>query len=149
MNPANINIHRHALKGVRGFTLIELLVVLAIIGLLAGLVGPQVIKHLGESKTKTAKLQIEELASALDMYRLDAGRYPSSEEGLGALIEQPSTAKFWNGPYLRKKKMPVDPWNNPYHYVIPGEHGKFDIFTLGADNTEGGDGEDQDVNSWE
>ncbi len=149
MNPANINIHRHALKGVRGFTLIELLVVLAIIGLLAGLVGPQVIKHLGESKTKTAKLQIEELASALDMYRLDAGRYPSAEEGLGALIEQPSTAKFWNGPYLRKKKMPVDPWNNPYHYVIPGEHGKFDIFTLGADNTEGGDGEDRDVNSWE
>ncbi len=137
------------LRNQRGFTLIELLVVLAIIGLLAGLVGPQVIKHLGESKTKTARLQIEELSSALDMYRLDAGRYPSGDEGLAALVEQPSTAKFWNGPYLRKKKLPVDPWNNPYHYAFPGQHGKFDIFTLGADNAEGGEGEDQDVKSWE
>lgn len=133
----------------QGFTLIELLVVLAIIGLLAGLVGPQVIKHLGESKTKAARLQIEELASALDMYRLDVGRYPSTEEGLAALIEAPNTAKVWNGPYLRKKKVPADPWNNPYHYVSPGEHGKFDIFTLGADNSEGGESEDQDVVSWE
>jgi general secretion pathway protein G len=133
----------------RGFTLIELLVVLAIIGLLAGLVGPQIIKHLGESKTKTARLQIEELASALDMYRLDVGRYPAGDEGLAALVEQPASAKFWNGPYLRKKKVPVDPWNNPYHYVAPGQHGKFDIFSLGADNAEGGDGEDQDVASWD
>jgi general secretion pathway protein G len=133
----------------RGFTLIELLVVLAIIGLLAGLVGPQVIKHLGESKTKTARLQIEELASALDMYKLDVGRYPAGDEGLAALIEQPASAKFWNGPYLRKKKVPVDPWNFPYHYSAPGQHGKFDIFTLGADNAEGGEGEDQDVTSWE
>lgn len=132
-----------------GFTLIELLVVLAIIGLLAGLVGPQVIKHLGESKTKTAKLQIEELTSALDMYRLDVGRYPNTEEGLGALVEQPTSAKYWNGPYLRKKKMPADPWNNPYHYVVPGQHGKFDIFSLGADGAEGGEGEDQDVRSWD
>lgn len=133
----------------RGFTLIELLVVLAIIGLLAGLVGPQVIKHLGESKTKTARLQIEELVSALDMYRLDVGRYPATDEGLSALIEQPASAKFWNGPYLRKKKVPLDPWNNPFHYVAPGQHGKFDLFTLGSDNTEGGDGEDQDVLSWD
>jgi len=133
----------------RGFTLIELLVVLAIIGLLAGLVGPQVIKHLGESKSKAARLQIEELSSALDMYRLDVGRYPSTEEGLAALIEAPSAARVWNGPYLRKKKVPADPWNNPYHYVSPGQHGKFDMFTLGADNSEGGEGEDQDVVSWE
>jgi general secretion pathway protein G len=132
-----------------GFTLIELLVVLAIIGLLAGLVGPQVIKHLGESKTKTARLQIEELASALDMYRLDVGRYPATDEGLAALIEQPGNAKIWNGPYLRKKKVPADPWNNPYHYTAPGEHGKFDLYTLGADGTDGGEGEDQDVKSWE
>lgn len=132
-----------------GFTLIELLVVLAIIGLLAGLVGPQVMKHLGESKSKTARLQIEELASALDMYRLDVGRYPSSDEGLAALIEAPGTAKVWNGPYLRKKKVPLDPWNNPYHYVAPGQHGKFDLFSLGADNSEGGEGEDQDIVSWE
>jgi len=132
-----------------GFTLIELLVVLAIIGLLAGLVGPQVMKHLGESKSKTARLQIEELASALDMYRLDVGRYPATEEGLAALIEAPGTAKVWNGPYLRKKKIPLDPWNNAYHYVAPGQHAKFDLFTLGADNSEGGEGEDQDVVSWE
>lgn len=141
--------HRRNVHAQRGFTLIELLVVLAIIGMLAGLVGPQVVKHLGESKTKTAKLQIEELSSALDMYRLDVGRYPSTEEGLAALVEQPSNAKVWNGPYLRKKRVPVDPWNNPYHYVSPGQHGKYDLFTLGADNAEGGEGEDQDVVSWE
>jgi general secretion pathway protein G len=133
----------------QGFTLIELLVVLAIIGLLAGLVGPQVIKHLGESKSKAARLQIEELSSALDMYRLDVGRYPSTDEGLTALIEAPSTGRNWNGPYLRKKKIPLDPWNTPYHYASPGEHGKFDLYTLGADNSEGGEGEDQDVASWE
>ena len=149
MKKENHLILRQTLRNASGFTLIELLVVLAIIGLLAGLVGPQVIKHLGESKTKTAKLQIEELSSALDMYRLDVGRYPSFEEGLVALVEQPASAAYWNGPYLRKKKMPADPWNNPYHYVVPGQHGKFDIFTYGADNTEGGDGENQDVNSWE
>ncbi|MDD5034556.1 MAG: type II secretion system major pseudopilin GspG [Methylococcaceae bacterium] len=133
----------------RGFTLIELLVVLAILGLLAGLVGPQLIKHLGESKTKAAKLQIEELVSSLDMYRIDVGRYPTTDEGLAALIEAPGTARVWNGPYLRKKKLPADPWNNPYHYAYPGQHGKFDLYTLGADNSEGGEGEDLDVTSWE
>lgn len=132
-----------------GFTLIEMLVVLAIIGLLAGLVGPQVIKHLGESKTKTARLQIEELSSALDLYRLDVGRYPSGSDGLEALIEAPANAGNWNGPYLRKKKVPLDPWGKPYVYVSPGEHGKFDLYTLGADEKEGGEGEDQDVVSWE
>jgi len=133
----------------QGFTLIELLVVLAILGLLAGLVGPQLIKHLGESKTKAAKLQIEELASSLDMYRLDVGKYPATDEGLNALVEAPSSAKIWNGPYLKKKKLPLDPWNNPYHYAAPGQHGKFDVYTFGADNAEGGDGEDADVVSWE
>jgi general secretion pathway protein G len=142
----------HALKrraSQRGFTLIELLVVLAIIGLLAGLVGPQVMKQFAEAKPKTARAQIEELATALDMYKLDVGRYPGGDEGLQALIEQPASAKFWNGPYLRKKKVPTDPWNNPYHYVAPGQHGKFDLFSLGADGAEGGSDEDADIVSWD
>ncbi len=132
-----------------GFTLIELLVVLAIIGLLAGLVGPQVMQHLGGSKTKTAKVQIEELAGALDMYRLDVGSYPSSEQGLRALVEKPGNVSIWNGPYLRKNKVPQDPWLKDYHYVSPGQHGKFDLFSLGSDGREGGEGEDQDLVSWE
>lgn len=132
-----------------GFTLIELLVVLAIIGLLAGLVGPQVMKHLGSSKTKTAKIQIEELAGALDMYRLDVGSYPSTEQGLKALVEKPGNVSIWNGPYLRKNKVPQDPWLKDYQYVAPGQHGKFDLFSLGSDGREGGEGEDQDLASWE
>ncbi len=133
----------------RGFTLIELLVVLAIIGLLAGLVGPQVMKHLGGAKTKTAKVQIEDLAGALDMYRMDAGRYPTTSEGLKALVEKPADARGWNGPYLRKNNVPQDPWMYDYQYTSPGEHGRFDLYSYGADNASGGEGEDQDVNSWE
>ncbi|MCX7086480.1 MAG: type II secretion system major pseudopilin GspG [Methylococcales bacterium] len=132
-----------------GFTLIELLVVLAIIGLLAGLVGPQVMKHLGGAKTKTAKTQIEDLSGALDMYRLDVGSYPTSEQGLKALVEKPSNVSIWNGPYLTKNKLPQDPWLKDYVYVSPGQHGKFDISSLGADGREGGEGEDQDLVSWE
>jgi len=133
----------------RGFTLLELLVVLGIIAMLAGIVGPQVMKHMGESKTKAAKVQIEDLSAALDMYKLDLGSYPSTEQGLKALIESPDSAKRWNGPYLRKSKMPLDPWQQEYHYAAPGEHGKFDLFTLGADGKEGGEGEDRDIVSWE
>lgn len=132
-----------------GFTLIELLVVLAIIGLLAGLVGPQVMKHLGGAKTKATKVQIEDLAGALDMYRMDTGRYPTTSEGLKALVEKPSSARAWNGPYLRKNNVPLDPWMYDYHYTSPGEHGRFDLYSYGADNVSGGEGEDQDVNSWE
>jgi general secretion pathway protein G len=132
-----------------GFTLLELLVVLGIIAMLAGIVGPQVMKHMGESKIKAAKVQIEDLASTLDMYKLDLGSYPTTEEGLNALIESPDSSKRWNGPYLRKSKIPLDPWQNEYHYVSPGEHGKFDLSSWGADGKEGGEGEDQDLVSWE
>ena len=132
-----------------GFTLLELLVVLGIIAMLAGIVGPQVMKHMGESKTKAAKVQIEDLSATLDMYKLDAGTYPTTEQGLQALIEAPDTAKHWNGPYLSKAKIPLDPWQQEYRYVSPGEHGKFDLFTYGADNKEGGEGEDQDIVSWQ
>ncbi|OQW79976.1 MAG: type II secretion system protein GspG [Proteobacteria bacterium ST_bin11] len=140
---------KHALRRHRGFTLLELLVVLGIIAMLAGIVGPQVMKHMGASKTKAAKVQIEDLAASLDMYKLDEGRYPTAQQGLSALVERPSDAKRWNGPYLRKEKIPQDPWNQDYHYVFPGQHGKFDLFSYGADEKEGGEGEDQDINSWE
>jgi general secretion pathway protein G len=134
----------------RGFTLIELLVVLVILGLLAGLVGPAVIKYLGGANTKAAKLQIEEFSTALDAFRLDMGRYPNSAEGLTALVVQPSGANRWNGPYLRKNSIPKDSWGNDYQYRSPGQHGgAFDLYSLGADNAEGGDGENQDVVSWQ
>jgi general secretion pathway protein G len=133
----------------RGFTLIELLVVLVILGLLAGLVGPQVMKYLGGANTKTAKLQIEDFSTALDAFRLDMGRYPTTSEGLTALVAQPSGATRWNGPYLRKNLIPKDPWGNNYQYRAPGQYGAFDLYALGADNAEGGDGENQDVVSWQ
>lgn len=132
-----------------GFTLIELLVVLVILGLLAGVVGPKVIKYLGGAKTDTARLQIEDMAAALDLYRLDVGRYPSAQDGLAALVEAPPGASRWNGPYLKKKKLPEDPWGNPYQYKMPGEHDAFDLSSLGQDNAPGGEGEDADVHSWE
>ncbi len=133
----------------KGFTLLELLVVLGIIAMLAGIVGPQVMKHMGASKTKAAKVQVEDLSAALDMYKLDVGKYPTTEQGLTALVEKPSDSKRWNGPYLRKINVPQDPWIQPYHYTSPGQHGKFDLYSYGADEKEGGEGEDQDINSWE
>ena len=135
--------------GGAGFTLIELLVVLVILAILGGLVGPQLMKHVGESKTKVARLQIEDLGAGLDMFTLEVGRYPTTEEGLIALVEQPSGMETWNGPYLKKKKVPKDPWGREYQYRAPGQEGPYDLFTWGADNSEGGDGENQDVVSWE
>jgi general secretion pathway protein G len=139
----------HTNRKQTGFTLLELLVVLGIIAMLAGLVGPQVMKHMGESKVKAAKVQIEDLAQTLDMYKLDVGSYPTSDQGLEALIESPDGAQRWNGPYLRKSKVPLDPWQQEYKYTSPGEHGKFDVSSMGADGKEGGEGEDKDLNSWE
>jgi general secretion pathway protein G len=136
-------------KRLSGFTLVELLVVLAILGLLAGLVGPQVMKFLGTSKTKTAKLQIEDLSATLDMYRLETGRYPTNDEGLEALVKKPGDVANWNGPYLKRGDVPKDPWGFEYQYRYPGEQGGTDIWSLGADNREGGDGENADIKSWE
>jgi general secretion pathway protein G len=133
----------------KGFTLIELLVVLAILGLLVGLVGPRVMSALGSSKTKTAHIQIEQFSGSLDMFRLEAGRYPTTSEGLQALVEKPSDVQNWNGPYLKKAQVPKDPWGYDYQYKSPGDHGAYDIWSLGADNREGGEGENQDVTSWE
>ncbi|MDQ7089313.1 MAG: type II secretion system major pseudopilin GspG [Methylococcales bacterium] len=141
---------KQKLKTQQGFTLLELLVVLSIIALLAGVVVPKSIEYLDDSKIKTARLQVEELSAALDMYKLDVGSYPKTDQGLLALVEKPSNGKRWNGPYVRKnKKIPNDPWEQDYTYVSPGEHGKFDLFSLGADGQEGGEGTDQDITSWE
>jgi general secretion pathway protein G len=131
-----------------GFTLIELLVVLMILGLLAGLVGPRVLKYMGGAKSDTARLQIEEFGAGLDLYHLEVGRYPTTEEGLEALSRAPAGVDNWNGPYLRKKTIPVDPWGRPYHYRSPGENGDYDLYSLGRDNADGGEGEDEDIVSW-
>ena len=130
-----------------GFTLVELLVVLAILGLLAGLVGPRVLNQLGGAKSKTAAVQIRDLEQAVELFNLDVGRFPSNQEGLQALVTRPATASGWNGPYLRGA-LPADPWGHAYHYRYPGQHGDFDIYTLGADNSPGGDGENADIGNW-
>ena len=134
--------------GQHGFTLIELLVVLVILGLLAGLVGPQVLRYTGSAKSDTARLQIEELGAGLDLYHLEIGRYPTTQEGLKALVEQPTGISRWNGPYLKKKNSPADPWGNEYLYTSPGAQGVYDLYSLGNDNVEGGEGNDADIVSW-
>jgi general secretion pathway protein G len=130
----------------RGFSLIELIVVLVILGLLATVVGPKVMDRLGKGKVEIAKMQVSELSGALDLFRFDVGRYPTSAEGLGALVTNPGVEN-WSGPYL-KKAVPKDPWNREYQYRSPGEHGDFDLYSLGADGAEGGDGENVDIASW-
>lgn len=131
-----------------GITLVEMLVVLAIIGLLAGLVGPAVLNQLGGAKTKTAKVQIKDFEQSLEIFKLDVGRFPSTQEGLQALVTKPAGIKGWNGPYL-KSGVPSDPWNREYQYKSPGEKGEFDIYTFGQDGNPGGDGENADVGNWE
>ncbi len=132
-----------------GFSLVELLVVLAILGMIIGLVGPRVMKHLGSAKSDTAKIQIEDLGATLDIFYLENGRYPNSQEGLSALITKPSGLDNWNGPYLKKQVIPKDPWGNEYHYQAPGNHGDYDLYSYGADNQQGGEKNDRDINSWE
>lgn len=132
-----------------GFTLIELLVVLAILALLAGLVGPQVLNQLGGAKSKTAAVQIRDLEQALEMYKLDVGRFPSSDQGLQALVTAPGGVRGWNGPYLKGSRVPEDPWGNAYQYRQPGQHGAYDLVSYGANGAPGGSGEDADVANWE
>ena len=130
-----------------GFSLIELMIVLVILGLIAGIVGPQAMKYLGKGKSQSARVQVENISAALDMYRLEVGNYPNSSQGLKALIVSPSGARGWNGPYL-KSDVPQDPWKNDYHYVYPGTHAEVDIFSLGQDGAQGGESEDADVGNW-
>lgn len=131
-----------------GFTLIELLVVMIIIGLLAALVGPRFIRQEEKAKIKATKAQIELLSTALDTFRLDVGRYPTTEEGLEALRTKPGALDRWDGPYL-KKDLPLDPWGKAYVYRSPGEHGPFDIVSYGADGAPGGEGDNRDITSWD
>jgi general secretion pathway protein G len=131
----------------RGFTLVELLVVMAIIAMLAALVGPKLFPKLGKGKQAAAKAQIELTGQALDQFRLDVGRYPTTQEGLNALMTNPG-ADNWEGPYL-KKALPADPWGKPYQYQCPGTHGEYDLLSYGRDAVAGGEGEDKDVTSWE
>jgi general secretion pathway protein G len=137
----------------RGFTLIELLVVILILGLLAGIVGPRLFGHTDEAKQTKARVQIENLSSALKMYKIDNGAFPTTEQGLEALVAQPQSGnipkKWKKGGYLAKKQVPLDPWDNPYVYLSPGVNDNFDITSYGADGTPGGEDIDKDINSWE
>jgi general secretion pathway protein G len=137
-----------ARAGESGFTLVEILVVITIIGLIMGLVGPRVLNYLSESKTKAAKIQIESFASALDLFYLDTGRYPSSSEGLAALVQRPGAIPAWNGPYVKGGTIPNDPWGNPYVYRSPGQHGVYDLISYGSDGQEGGTGAAADITNW-
>ena len=134
------------LRKARGFTLLELLVVIVIIGLLAAYVGPKYFSQLGKSEVTIAKAQIEAFEKALDTFRLDVGRYPTTEEGLGALLAQPNNVSKWNGPYL-KKALPSDPWGNPYLYKSPGSKGDFEILSYGKDGQSGGTAENADIST--
>jgi len=140
--------HRNTRRQQSGFTLLELLVVLVVLGLLAGIVAPKYFSQLGRSEAKVAKAQIEGLGKALDLYRLELGHYPSSEQGLAALNTAPSDEPRWAGPYLQKK-IPLDPWGRNYIYRCPGENGEYDLLSLGKDGQPGGEGENAEITSWQ
>ena len=139
-----------ARRRIPGFTLIEMMVVMVIIALIAALVGPRVMKHLGSSKEQSTRVQIEQLSTALESLKLEVGRYPNQQEGLKALVENPGKMPNWKGPYLRKKELPQDAWGFAFFYEIPPKKGglDYDLYSLGADNKPGGEGEDADIGNW-
>jgi general secretion pathway protein G len=145
-------LQRHGMRtqdrnGEAGFTLVEILVVITIIGLIMAIVGPRVLNYLGESKVKAAKIQIESFNSALDLYYLDVGSYPNSNDGLAALVQRPGNAESWNGPYLKGGVVPNDPWGHQYVYRSPAEHAPYEIVSYGSDGQEGGAGTAADISS--
>ena len=149
-NLANSMAHQRANPSRAGFTLIEMLVVLVIIGLIMGLVGPRVLSYLSDARTKAARLQIASFSNSLDLYYLDVGRYPTSQEGLAALVKRPAGVDVWNGPYLKGGTVPTDPWRNAYVYVAPGTHGDaYDLMSYGSDGREGGEGSAADIANWQ
>ena len=133
--------------GQQGFTLVEMLVVITIIGLIMGLIGPRVLNYLSESKVKAARIQLQSFGSALDLFYLDAGRFPSTSEGLTALVQRTPGIAAWNGPYLKGGNVPNDPWNHPYVYRSPGERSPYEIVSYGADGQEGGAGVAADIST--
>ena len=135
-------------KNEKGFSLIELIVVLVILGLLAGVVGPRLWNRVGQSKAQVAKLQIEQLGNALSLFRFDVGYYPTTGQGLHALVEDQGIQN-WTGPYLEKNTVPKDAWGRDYQYRAPGQYGDYDLWSYGADGTEGGESDNADINSWE
>jgi len=137
-----------AVRNSRGFTLLELLVVMVIIGLLAGYVGPRYFAQIGKSEVKAARAQLDALGKALDQYRLDTGHYPTSEQGLVTLVERPANEPKWSGPYL-VKAVPADPWGNPYVFIMPGQHGEYDLLSYGKDGKPGGEGEAAEITNWQ
>ena len=134
--------------GPRGFTLLELMVVLLILGLLTSIAAPRVAKYLRKAKSDTARIQVSALGSAVDSFNLDNGRFPTGDEGLKALVERPQGLPTWDGPYIKKKDSLIDPWGKPYLYRAPGRKGDFDVYSLGSDQREGGDGDARDVDNW-
>jgi general secretion pathway protein G len=140
-----VRVERRVDASQAGFTLVEMLVVITIIGLIMGLIGPRVLNYLSESKVKAARIQLQSFASALDLYYLDAGRFPSTAEGLAALVRRTPGVAAWNGPYLKGSNVPNDPWSHSYMYRSPGDHSPYDIMSYGSDGQEGGSGTAADI----
>jgi general secretion pathway protein G len=134
---------------IRGMTLIEILVVLTLIGIVMGIVGGNYLGQGEKAKAKAARIEIEQIGQTLDLFKLEVGRYPTTQEGLQALITAPSGMPNWNGPYWKKSTLPKDPWTNEYKYASPGQHGAYDLWSYGADGKEGGDAANKDITSWE